>query len=491
MINFVKLLLLGIVIALVPLQAQITFERWYGGTSDDCGYAGAQTADGGYIITGYTMSYGLDGNVYLVKTDSLGDTLWTRSYGGSYTNQGYSVIQTQDSGFIIAGEVYSIDSMYNVWLIKTDPAGDTVWTKTYGGLDNEWPNSMVKTNDDGYIIAGITYAYTNGDAYVIKTDSLGDTLWTRHFGGPSYDYATDIIQARDSSGYVIIGSTDSYGAGNTDLYCLKISLNGGLVWSKTFGGVEFDVGSSIAQTLDGGYIITGNTYSYGNGGSDVYLIKTNATGDTIWTRTYGGSDWDGGSSVLQAADNGYIIVGLTTSYSTYGQVYFIKTNSYGDTVWTRLYGGDSTEAAGDLIQTTDGGYAIVGNTYSYGAGLSDVYFIKTDANGIVHRIEETGTLTPIQNIIVKPNPFSNWTDIRFTIHNTRNTMQDAWGTTLLIFDVSGRLVKDLSSDLESYIMDHVSWSGTDQSGHEVPDGVYFVRLLNGKFSKTVKIVKTH
>ncbi|MBA7530077.1 hypothetical protein ES705_22280 [subsurface metagenome] len=317
------------------------------------------------------------------------DTLWTKTYGGIEWDFGFSVQQTTDNGYIITGYTKSFGVGSNdVYLVKTDINGDTLWTKTYGGISSDKGWSVQQTTDNGYIITGCTMSFGPGgeDFYLIKTDANGDTLWTRAYGGPGiYDYGYSVQQTTDN-GYIIVGYTNSFGAGNYDVYLVKTDKNGDTLWTKTYGGTAYDVGWSVQQTADNGYIITGWTSSFGAGGYDVYLIKTDENGDTLWTKTYGGPIYDYGRSIQQTTDNGYIIAGYTRSFGPTIDVYLIKTDSLGDTLWTRTYGetgNPSTHAdkAFSVQQMPDDGYIIVGWTDSFGTGDDDVYLLKTDMNG--------------------------------------------------------------------------------------------------------------
>jgi len=280
----------------VVLTAQITFERTYGGAKVDAAQSVLQTSDGGYIIVGTTESYGAGGaDIYLIKTNSVGDTLpaedetgWARTYGGTSHDAGLSVQQTSDGGYIITGwtESYGAGGS-DVYLIKTDVSGDTLpaedgtgWTRTYGGTTTDCGWSVQETQDGGYIITGATWRDTTGypDIYLIKTNSSGDTLWTRAYGGAAWDIGFFVRQTRDG-GYIITGYTNSSGAGACDAYLIKTDASGKIVWTKTYGGTNDDIGASVQQTSDGGYIIAGETDSYGAGRGDVYLIKTDASGN--------------------------------------------------------------------------------------------------------------------------------------------------------------------------------------------------------------------
>ncbi|MBE0433655.1 choice-of-anchor D domain-containing protein [candidate division WOR-3 bacterium] len=350
--------------------------RTYGGTGTDKGYSAQQTADNGYIIAGYTNSFGAGGyDVYLIKTDENGDTLWTRTFGGTGIDQAYSVQQTQDNGYIVAGRTYSFGAgSADVWLIKTDAYGNAQWTKTYGGTGVDIGSAVQQTADNGYIIAGYTKSFGAGnyDFYLIKTDANGDTLWTKTYGGAGADYGYSVQQTADY-GYIVAGYTNSFGAGNSDYYLVKTDANGDMLWAKTYGGTDADYGYSVQQTADYGYIVAGYTMSFGAGMSDFYLVKTDANGDTLWTRTYGGAGGDlveGFHSVQQVAGGGYVVAGHTTSFGA--GVWLLRIDANGDTLWTRTYGTDYQEGY-SVQQTADGGYIIAGWDYY------DVYLIKTAA----------------------------------------------------------------------------------------------------------------
>ena len=360
------------------------WSRTYGGSSgDDYGFSVQQTTDGGYIVAGRTESFGPDvEKVYLVKADSAGDTLWTRTYGGGGDDWSFSVQQTTDGGYIVAGYTHSFgDGSYDVYLIKTNSSGDILWTRTYGGNDYDVARSLQQTTDGGYIVAGFTgLLIDDSDVYLLKTDSLGDILWTRSYGGSNLDGGYSVQQTTDG-GYIVAGETESFGAGDPDIYLLKTDSTGDTLWSRTYGGSLSEWAQSVQQTTDGGYIVAGITgipfHDF-----DVYVIKTDGSGDTLWSRTYGGGGDDRGFSVQQTTDGGYIVTGYTSSFGAgFYDVYLIKTDASGDTLWTRTYGGSGSENGFSVQQTTDEGYIVVGGTYSFGAGDYDVMLTKVDSLG--------------------------------------------------------------------------------------------------------------
>jgi len=365
-------------------KSELLWDKTFGGTSWDEGYCVEQTSDGGYIIAGETYSFGSGlYDVWLIKTDENGDEEWNRTYGGTNYDRGYFVRQTSEGGYILTGNTYSFGNggSSNVWLIKTDENGDEEWNQTYDGGGIDYGRCVKQTTDGGYIITGDKGFFWNPsdtDVWLIKTNANGNLDWEQTFGGKSVDSGRCVEQTLDE-GYLITGNIYSYTTNSMDLCLIKTDENGDELWNKLYGGIDQDYGRCVIQTSDGGYIITGNTKSFGNPSvSDVWLIKTDERGDEVWNETYGGTDQDYGQCVLQTSDGGYIITGSTESYKNLGvsDVWLIKTDENGGGVWNETYGGTRNDNGNSVVQTSDGGYIIVGYTYSFGAGWSDVWLIK-------------------------------------------------------------------------------------------------------------------
>jgi len=362
---------------------------------DDQGYTVQQTSDGGYILAGYECCWGAGSNdFYLIKIDANGDTLWTHTYGGAVSDIGRAAVQTSDGGYVFTGYTNSFGAgADDVYLIKTNSVGDTLWTRTYGGSGTESGYSVRQTTDGGYIIAGRTNSFglLSYDFYLVKTDANGDTLWTRHYGGNATDTASKVRQTSDG-GYVVLGYTQSYGAGGQDIWLVKTNSTGDTLWTHTYGELSTQSGSSVEQTTDGGYIINGRTNYATHGNYDYYVVKTNSTGDTLWTRKFGGINMELGYNAQQTADGGYMFAGHTESYGAgSSDFYIIRANSTGDTLWTRTFGGSGLDLCNDGQITSDNGYICVGQSNSIGPA-NDFYAVRLQGEG--------GGLGLVENLVV-------------------------------------------------------------------------------------------
>ena len=251
----------------------------------------------------------------LSRGPALASTFWA-DYGETGPSGASVVRQTGDGGYVVTGGTsFSVSDLADIWILKLDGNGGIQWQKTYGGSGNDSANSIEQTGDGGYIAAGYTNSFGAGDydIWVLKVDGNGDVLWQNTYGGTGYDFASSIRET-DDGGYVVVGGTDSFGAGEMDVWVLKLDGNGDVLWEKTYGGAGIDSASSIEQTGDGGYIVAGGTRSFGAGDYDFWVLKLDGSGNIVWQKTYGGTDYDFASSIQQTSDGGYIVAGGTRSF---------------------------------------------------------------------------------------------------------------------------------------------------------------------------------
>lgn len=331
----------------------LQWQKTYGGSDDDRGSDIIQTSDGGYAILGSSKSD--DGDVsenngfndfWLLKTNSSGDIIWEKSFGFSGSDEGISIIQTQDAGFLIVGvlDVTASGGQGNIkltskrhaggdyWAIKLNSTGILQWSKYFGGTFTDTPYDVIQTDDNGYIIVGssdsidVDIKNNKGsyDFWIIKISEIGELVWEKSFGGLQADEARGIVKTNDGN-YLIIGDTRSedtdvsFNKGAADFWVIKISPNGNLIWEKTFGGSSFDAARSVSKTQDGGFIICGSSRSANidlnnnNGQNDAWVIKIDNNGYIIWQKSVGGTEVDLAYDAIELNDNSVIIVGESSS----------------------------------------------------------------------------------------------------------------------------------------------------------------------------------
>jgi hypothetical protein len=374
-----------------------SFAKTYGGEIYDRFYSVQQTSDGGYIVAGVTHSFSSGGyDIFLIKTDANGNIQWAKTYGEISNEKAFSVQQTSDGGYIVTGVTdYFSAVIGDIFLIKTDANGNVIWAKTYGGTNTDSAFSVQQTSDGGYIVAGWTSSFGAGgrDIFLIKTDASGNVEWAKTYGGTYWDEAYSVQQASDG-GYIVAGWTYSWDG----ILLIKTDANGDVQWAKTYGGTGSDIASSVQQTSDGGYIVAGHTNSFGAGYYDIFLIKTDASGNVQWAKTYGGTYSDYASSVQQTSDGGYIVAGTTRSFGAYWyNIFLIKTDANGNVQWAKTYGETDGDEAYYARQTSDGGYIVAGGTGSL--SVEGAFLIKTDANGNIGSCSIVRSVNPTVNTV--------------------------------------------------------------------------------------------
>jgi predicted secreted protein len=455
-------------------QVNILWNKFFGGSGNDVGRSVRQTSDGGYIIVGYTESYGAGGyDVWLIRTDESGDTLWTRTFGGSSDDYGYSVEQTKDEGYVLVGITNSFASGgSDVWLIKTNSTGNTTWTKTFGGIGDDGGYSVQQTADGGFIVSGYTtLTRSQSDRWLIKTNAFGDTLWTKVFVGNGTffgDYGNSVEQTTDG-GYIMGGTINGGSYPFTSPSLIKTDSLGKKLWSKDFEpGSFFASGEAVHQTVDSGFILVGGNFGYGI--YELILIKTDSSGNLVWKKSINDSY---GCAVQQTRDEGYIITGyfgITTS-----SLLLVRTNSAGGILWTKTY---YYGCGYSVQQTSDDGY--VGSGLR-GSTSEDVSFLKTTTD-IVDVEPGSGSIpSDISMSQNYPNPFNPTTSIRYQI-------PEIGLVTIKVYDILGSEVATLVNEEKPAGTYEVQFNSHSVEGRNLMSGIYFYQLKAGDYSETKKMI---
>lgn len=396
--------LISILLIVQLVNAQIPFQKCFGGTNTNSGNSIQQTNDNGYVAVGYTEAFGAGAfDVFIIKTDTSGNPVWKKAIGETSSDFANDVQQTSDSGFIVCG--YSISSFSggfageNIYLIKLNSNGNILWSKIIGGAGNERANSVRQTSDGGFLIAGTTDSWGAGgkDFYLVKTDANGTISWTKTFGGALDDVANSVKQTSDG-GYIVAGETNSFGAGDIDYYLIKTDALGTLIWSKSFGGGGSDWLYSVVQASDDGYVMGGYSISFlGAGEADAVVIKTDSLGNILWSKTYGEQYGDVALSMVRTNDNGYVLAGGQSSFpvSMVDKGLLFKIDSVGNFMWANTF-INNDDVQRSVCKTSDGGYILTGDRLPV-SGI-DLLIIKTNANG-------TGGCNELTTILTSTNIF--------------------------------------------------------------------------------------
>lgn len=498
----------------------IEWQKSLGGSGNDYANSVQQTADGGYIVAGYTSSNDGDvsGNhggddIWVVKLSAAGNIAWSKTFGGSANEVASYVQQTADLGYVIAGTTFSNDGDVtrnqgnsDAWVIKLDASGAMQWQKTFGGLHIDAATSVQQMPDGGYIVGCYTLSENTGDIIgnkggteylVVKLTSTGSIEWSLCLGGQSFDYARTVQQTADG-GYVVGGYTSSIDGdvsgnhGNIDYWVVKLSNIQEIQWQKTLGGTGSDILTSVVQTTDGGYIVAGHTYSqdgditgsgfHGPFFDDYWVVKLSSTGAIQWKRALGGYGNDLAQSVQQTADGGYVVFGYTTSNdgdisgnNGYMNYWVVKLSSTGTIQWQKALGGSGQEGfnaipyaadgAHSIQQTTDLGYIVAGYSKSNDGDVSgnhggfDYWVVKlAPALG-------TDDFLP-ESVSVYPNPASERVFVRMDT--------DSQLSELSLYGLLGQRLQTTKEN-------SISVSG-------LPKGVYFLQVKTDKGEVTKKIM---
>ena len=481
------MILAGLILSFQPLSAQD--QVWsvnYGGEYNEDAYAGAVADDGGYAVLGNVYLNGNGGyDFYLLKLNTVGDTAWTRNYGGDSTEYGYDIKRLPDGGYIMVGSTRSSgNGRKDLYAVRTDSLGDTIWTRTVGGTGDDNARGVALASDGGFALCGTTDSYGAGytDMYIVKLDASGSVSWTKTFGGSAGDVGAGIIRTSDN-GYLAIGSTGSFGTGYSSIYVVRMNSAGDSLWAQTYGGTRADFGHGLTTAVDGGYILAGRTASYGAGFYDAYIVKIDTDGNFVWDNTFGSASDDYAYSVTNAMDGTYMLSGFTeVSPSRKYDAYVVKVDPGGNRIWERTYGGSQADYGNTIFQEQGGDYLLIGHTYSFTYGGSDIYITKLHGESTDAEDNKPDNLPDdfalYQNY---PNPFNMSTRIEFQLPARSDAR-------LEIFNLLGQKIK--TWQFESYPAGNhtVSWDGHDEQGREAATGMYLYRISTPEYRESRKMI---
>ncbi|HEY4800235.1 MAG TPA: T9SS type A sorting domain-containing protein [Bacteroidia bacterium] len=405
--NIIVLLILTLP---VMVFSQTTFEKWYDYGYGESGACVQQTSDGGYIIAGQQfITMGVSKNL-LIKTDSSGNVTWYKLFGGPENNQINAIRQSYDGGYIMTGQITGVQSgYYDISWLKTDSNGDTLWSKhtsLNSTAHNGWGQDIVQTADSGMVVLAVTTDTSSGGfIWLIKTDKNGDTLWAKTTRkDAAVNNALALRQTQDGGyiicGYIVITTFPQI----LKPYLVKTNNLGDTTWTRIIATKDSNAGAYFVSPLNnGGYYIGGGSYTYAS--EDFLAACLNSTGDTIWEKLYGGIKNELAMSGQITKDGGYILAGATSSFGMgNNDVYIVKTDSIGQQKWQRTFGTSSADVGNYVQQTTDGGYIVTGYR------ISDVYLIKTDSIGnVALSVSEESRYGPL--VLIYPNPFNTYTNV--------------------------------------------------------------------------------
>ena len=309
---------------------------------------------------------------------------WIRAYGSRLYEKANAIGGYADGGCIVVGETSSFASGgHDIWIIRVNKEGNPIWQKVYGGLKQETANAVIATGDGGALVVGTTESFGSGgrDALAMKINAKGEIEWQKCYGGTGYDLAKTVV-ADPTGGYIVTGTSDSFGEGSDNVWVFKINTAGVMVYQNVYGGDNWDEANALLCTPDGGLLIVGSTRSWGAGQKDILVVKTTKDGSIEWQKAFGGKGQDVGASVQMSTNGGFIVMGTTESFGEgASDVWIASLKKDGTLEWQKTIGGTGADSAAASARYVSGSIAIVGNSTSFSDGNSDLWLIRISAKG--------------------------------------------------------------------------------------------------------------
>ena len=486
-----KVLLYRVTFALtficMAFPQSIVWNHTYGGDSYDEADAVQKTDDGGFIVAGYTQSFGLGryGDGYIIKTDENGDTLWTRLFGGDGMDVFADLVVTPDTGCIAIGLTDTPTNFENIYVVKVDKNGNTVFEKNFGGPEKDVALSIAPTTDGGFVMTGGTKSFSVGeeDLFIFKINSDGDSLWFKTYGTAGNDPGYGITPSSDG-GFIVTGLHNW-----SDAWLLKVDAGGDTLWTRTFGGPDYEEANLGIETPDNGIIFCGSTSSYGSGELDAYLVKTDSSGNLLWQKTFGGTGYDEGRKIVRNPNGGYIILANTDSQISGEFNYFIiSVDENGDTLWTKTIGktGGEDRAYG-IRNISQNEYILAGSTFDQvNLGEATLTLIKDDSAPVAVVKENIPSGFYLSNAF--PNPFNPTTTIKYSVASVGTSPASPSGgfmkfVQLKVYDILGNEVTTLVNKIQPPGEYQVEFNASG-----LASGLYFYRLSSDGYTAVRKML---
>jgi hypothetical protein len=391
---FLSIMLLFVLVSSAPIGiVGASSEMWktIGGEFDDKAAGIIVSSDGGYAIAGTTSSFGAGGSdFWLIKVDENGNMEWNTTYGGTESDVAAALICTSDGGYALAGETSSYgNGETDFWLIKVDSSGNVQWNRTFGGQTDDVATCVIQTSDGGYAVAGYWLEDDSSeDALLVKTDSLGNVEWNRTYGGAGGESIYSVVQTSEG-GYALAGVSTSYSdEGKPDFWLVKTDPNGIMEWNKTYTEQNTDCAKSLIQTSDGGYTLAGFVRQAIIAPSDVWVIKVDSAGNSVWNVTWQSVEYAMVNGMIQNRDGGCLVSGATSDLNGFlnlsSFMFLIKIDADGTMKWIKTFDGLGDNNSLFVVQKETDGYALAGTTKATDEGTYyDIWFAKTDLHGDV------------------------------------------------------------------------------------------------------------
>lgn len=464
----------------IILFAQQNIGIHFGGQKEDIGYDLIECSDGGFLVGGSTKSYGAgNSDIYIIKLNASANIEWINTYGWQHKDLIRSITEVYD-GYVIVGDAWDFgNSLLDIHILKIDFSGNFIWDKQYGSNNRDNGFDIINLIDGNLAILGYSRGTDPaGDIVLLKTDMEGNKIWEKQYGTQYDDYGIEVVQDTNENIFIIgtkAGFYDDvystyFNVHDADIFLMCLDSEGNEIWQNAYGGDGHDFGYSLTLSKNSIYIC-GSTQSEGNGNFDMLLLKTDRLGNKLWSKTYGGSEYDYGISMTNNQEGGLYLLGTTKSFgqNQSADFYLIKADTSGNEIWNLSFGGDKTDIAYNLISTADSGVLIVGKTNSFGYGNFDVLIVKVDKAGVVQNLIDGLDSSYISDLQLYPNPVT-------TMGRFKNLSESEHPELYIeIISISGKMVSNFRVVAPDYSF----------NAESISSGFYIYRVRKNKNSNII------